>query len=207
MAPDADLAAPSFRSAAPAQKQLRRSSGMDSVVSWGFHDLRLAGAFKIFITGSPTRGALAAGAAGAQRRPFSRLPDSRRPRGWGGRGAAAALLSLGSPTRGALAAGAAGAQRRPFSRLGARLAAPSRLGRPGRSGGPSLAWEPDSRRPRGWGGRGAAVALLSLEVWSCGAFTAATKIQLAASGLLKSYQRSRARAAARAYVYIPNSIR
>eukprot|EP00741_Cyanophora_paradoxa_P025442 tig00000382_g24560.t1 len=89
-------------------------------------------------SGSPNRGAGGPGRSGGPS--LAREPDSWRPRGEGGQGAAAALLSLGSPTRGALAAGVAGAQRQPFSRLGARLAAPSRQGWPERSGGPFLAW-------------------------------------------------------------------
>eukprot|EP00741_Cyanophora_paradoxa_P010284 tig00020516_g9956.t2 len=87
-----------------------------------------------------------------------------------------AHLSLGISTRDARAAGVSGTQRprRPISRLGrrgrfapaahvslARLAAPSRWGRPGSSGGPSIAWRPDSR--------GSAAAHLSLGRTSRGA--------------------------------------
>eukprot|EP00741_Cyanophora_paradoxa_P017098 tig00020956_g16514.t1 len=116
--------------------------------------------------GSSTRGALTAGATGTQRRPIysfsTRLAgrsasggpsltwglDSRRPRGGGGRNAAAAHLLLGISTHDARAAAAAGTQRRHISRLGSRLTTPARRRRPERSGGPSLAWRPNSRRLR-----------------------------------------------------------
>eukprot|EP00741_Cyanophora_paradoxa_P012812 tig00020629_g12376.t1 len=101
------------------------------------------------------------------RRPISRLATrlaAPSRQGRGGRGAAAAHVSLGSSPRGAFTAGAAGTQRRPIYRLATRLA--------GRSGGPSLAWEVDSRRPRGGGGRGAAAAHLLLGISTRGAFAA-----------------------------------
>eukprot|EP00741_Cyanophora_paradoxa_P017101 tig00020956_g16515.t3 len=119
--------------------------------------------------GSSTRGAFAAGATGTQRRPIYSfgavlaadhlllaaahllLSDPTRGafnsrQGRGGRGAAAAHVSLGSSPH--------------------RVAAPSRRARPGRSG------EVNSQRPRAGGGRGIAAAHLSLRNPTRGAFAA-----------------------------------
>eukprot|EP00741_Cyanophora_paradoxa_P011111 tig00020553_g10734.t1 len=88
--------------------------------------------------GSSTHGAFAAGATRTQRRPIYSF----------GAVLAADHLLLGISTHDARAAAAAGTQRRPISRLGSRLTTPARRGRPERSGGPSLAWRPNSQRLR-----------------------------------------------------------
>eukprot|EP00741_Cyanophora_paradoxa_P025488 tig00000369_g24604.t2 len=101
------------------------------------------------LLGVSTHDARAAGAAGTQRRPISCLATQLAApsrQGRGGRGAAAAHVSLGSSPH--------------------RVAAPSRRARPGRSG------EVNSQRPRAGGGRGIAAAHLSLRNPTRGAFAA-----------------------------------
>eukprot|EP00741_Cyanophora_paradoxa_P017557 tig00020996_g16959.t2 len=118
-----------------------------------------------------TRDARAAEAAGTQRRPISRLRLRARAGAPGVQRRAMSRLLYSRRLNG----GATGTQRRPIYSFGAVLAADHLLlgvsthdaraaGRPERSGGPSLAWDLDSRRPRGGGGRNAAAAHLSLGV-------------------------------------------
>eukprot|EP00741_Cyanophora_paradoxa_P012114 tig00020592_g11703.t1 len=127
----------------------RSASGGPSLIGVSTHDARAAGAAgtqrrPISCLGSrlttPARGG-GRNAAAALSRLGSRLTT---PRGGGGRNAAAAISCLRPNSRRLrVRAVAAGVQRRPMSRLVARLAAPSRRARPGRSG------EVNSQRPRG----------------------------------------------------------
>eukprot|EP00741_Cyanophora_paradoxa_P012109 tig00020592_g11699.t1 len=96
------------------------------------------------LLGVSTHDARAAGAAGTQRRPISCLVRASPTFSAAPRDGAGAGIS----THDARAAAAAGTQRRHISRLGSRLTTPARRRRPERSGGPSLAWRPNSRRLR-----------------------------------------------------------